>query len=1084
MKRKEAVYKGLQYIDVWVTDTSLTSPEYFQISEFPSRLTSGKNLFKLRGNPTNLKVGSYLNIEILDYNGDPIYHEIVNYIDEDKSRVIAIYIYEDTSPGDCTITLLGEAVNAPQEWQGRSNIKWMRSVPVNPTVSNDTEIIFETLPTVTLSEQVATQLDRIYPNNTQFPTYSTGTVRYFLANGQPAIELTGGTFTSDMSTGTIIVTTPQNPIPTATYLPANVQYQSTIKKILSPTTALLDTEYIVYSSQSISSHTYTQFANSSYLITYEASPTYVPTENSESFAFIEIKGLQPATGDVSRIKTFMNNNGQVGTWELINDVELTETEVFITSTSSLYPDQNIGIFTSQSIINTYWEGHTYQGLVETTAPTLTWTTASINNAMQITNAVDLTSTNTVSVAQIKSSYSGLFIANGSYKITFDALGVRTGTANPKLSFYLSGSAFNFDVTDYFNRELYTKLGKRVGEIEVTSDNQRFDDYVFNFQADNTGNAVLLVVVEAGNWQVADIRTTTDNDAGYTPDYTRIRSLVPTAHKIDNQLSFKVEYYNVAGVKSKQINYIYNKNWEGGNRYIDGDYSMLTGSLYIADSLESGIALTGNSSTGFARSLGYEGFDAGYPGFLLWSGSALPGQTSKGLPYSGVGLELYANTSSYFRYSTSANSIDVRTDNFFFGQYPAPFISGANGNIEISASNFHLSQQGDVTASNALFTGVALANIIRDKTVTITTANSSSYLQTIDIEPGGGVTNATRIVMDGSLGGEIIRRVRINCALLYPIGDFALPNLSSTAKLEFTIETNRSDTTIYDVFTPAKTGGTIIYPPNSITLDQGAAVTFVAGGASGNAFLSVAGTETPFDHTFKSYIMLTGSNNTSFIWIEENSGGDPVTIFVGSGSGATKSWVLGVDSGDAASFKISNATSFASPSALAMRIDTNENVSFAGDVTITGSVIIPNSTIPIDTAWTSYTPIWSTDGATQPVIGNGSITGAYKQIGKTVFVRVRLAFGSTTTGGTGAFYFSLPVSASIASGIQFPCSILDNGNAWYQGTVNGEYGGFTDKTAIIGQSAGGANSSQGVTSTFPIGFGTSDSIQFNGSYEAS
>ena len=245
MKRKEAVYKGLQYIDVWFTDTSLTSPEYFQISEFPIRLTSGKNLFKLRGNPNNLKVGSYLNIEILDYNGDPIYHEIADYIDEDKSRVVAIYIYKDTSPGDCTITLLGEAVNAPAEWQGRSNTKWMRTVPVNPTISNDSEIIFETLPVVTVSEQVATQLDRIYSGSIQFPTYSTGTVRYFLANGQPAIELTGGVFTSDMSTGTLTVAAPQIPIPTATYLPANVQYQSTIKKILSPTLALLDTAYTV-----------------------------------------------------------------------------------------------------------------------------------------------------------------------------------------------------------------------------------------------------------------------------------------------------------------------------------------------------------------------------------------------------------------------------------------------------------------------------------------------------------------------------------------------------------------------------------------------------------------------------------------------------------------------------------------------------------------------------------------------------------------------------------------------------------------------------------------------------------------------
>jgi hypothetical protein len=194
--------------------------------------------------------------------------------------------------------------------------------------------------------------------------------------------------------------------------------------------------------------------------------------------------------------------------------------------------------------------------------------------------------------------------------------------NPRLSVYISGSATAFDSTDYFNQELPKILGKRIGEIQVTSDSQRFDDVVFNFETDAGGTAAVLFVVEAGQWQIADVRTTTDNDAGYSPNYTRIRSLINTTHKANNQISFKVEYYNVDGAASKQISYLYDNAWQGGNRYIDGDYSMLTGSLYVADSLESGVAISGYKNSGFIRSLGYEGFDAGFPGFLLWSGSAL------------------------------------------------------------------------------------------------------------------------------------------------------------------------------------------------------------------------------------------------------------------------------------------------------------------------------------------------------------------------------------------------------------------------------------------------------------------------------
>jgi len=815
MKRKEAVYKGLEFIDVYFNDTSATSPDYFQISDFPTRLTAGKNLFKLRGHPTNLKVGGSLNIEVLDYNGNPIYTQVVDYIDEDKSRVIAIYIYEDTSPGDCTVTLLAEAatingVPAPQEWQGRANIKWTRSVPVNPNVSNVSEIIFEQAPGVTVDEIIGVQLNRIYSGSIQFPTYSTGTVRYFSYNNQPAVELTSGTFTSDMSTGTITVATPVNPTPTPNYAVSTTPYVSTIKKILNPTTALLDREYTALSSQSISVHTYNAFDASTYSLAYEATPTYVETENSQSFAFIQIRGLEPATGDVSRVKVFTNNNGTVGTWELINDIELEETEIFVPSTSSLYPDKSIGVFTTQSIINTYWEGKSYNG-IQTLAPaTLTWTTASIENGMQISSgSLNLENTDQVLVAQIKSSYAGIFLASSSYKVSLDAIGTTVSATPAKLAVYVSGSSFYQDPTDFFNQAFSTKLGKRVGEIVVTGTTQRFDDKTFSFESDYSGTGTLLLVIESGQWIVSDIHVTSDNDAGYTPNYTRIKSYVNTPHKIDNQINFKVEYYNVNGEKSKQISYVNNKDWEGGNRYIDGDYSMLTGSLYVADSLQSGIAISGYSNSGFVRSLGYEGFDSGFPGFLLWSGSALNGQTSKGSAYSGVGLELYANTSSYFRYSTRDNEIDIRTKTFFFGDPNTTFISGSNGLLQISSSNFHLKANGDVTASNADIAGVAQANIIRQKSVTITTANSSSYLQPLGdgtpIDP-----YLYNLRLDGFLGGQKIQRVIFDVDIPFsrPLAGFYLPNITTgqSGFVYIEIAANRSvyiDDTIGDMANATK-----------------------------------------------------------------------------------------------------------------------------------------------------------------------------------------------------------------------------------------------------------------------------------------
>ena len=707
MERKTVVYKGLEFIPVFFDDTSLTSPEYFQISEFPLRLTAGKNLFKLRGNPNNLKTGGALGIEVLDYNGDPIYSEVVNYIDEDKSRVIAIYIYDDTSPGDCTITLVAESVTienkpVPVEWQDKVNVRWTRTVPVNPMVANVSEIIFEKLPVVVVKEQIGVQLDRHYAT-TQFPIYTTGKVRFFSANNQPAIELTGGEFKSDMQSGTITVASPVNPSPTPAYPISTSRYVSTIKKILTPTTALLDQPYTVYSSQSIFPHTFNSFDDSTYSISYEATPIYSETENSQSFAYIQIEGLEPATGDISRTKIYTNNNGTIGTWDLVNDIELEQTEIFVPSTASLLPDISIGTFVTQSTVDTYWEGHSYLGNTESTPPTLTWTTASLDRAVLIDSGIDITANNRVLTFQTKNAFNGVFIADSFYKITLDALGTRSSVSNnndPVISIYMSGSAYDFDTTDLFNQELPVKLGKRIGELRVTTDSQRFDDVVFNFKTDNSGHGALIFVVESGQWQISDVRTTTDNDVGYTPNYTRIKTFIETTHKIDNQISFKVEYYNIDGVASNHVTYVYAKDWEGGNRYVDGDYSMLTGSLYVADSLNSGIAITGNANTGFIRSLGYQGFASGAPGFLLWSGSALQGQNTKGgVPYSGVGLELYADSDNYFRYSTADSSLDVHTKTFFLGDLATQFISGSAGNLQISSSGFHLTAAGNVTASS-------------------------------------------------------------------------------------------------------------------------------------------------------------------------------------------------------------------------------------------------------------------------------------------------------------------------------------------------------------------------------------------------
>ena len=86
-------------------------------------------------------------------------------------------------------------------------------------------------------------------------------------------------------------------------------------------------------------------------------------------------------------------------------------------------------------------------------------------------------------------------------------------------------------------------------------------------------------------------------------------------------------------------------------------------------------------------------------------------------------------------------------------------------------------------------------------------------------------------------------------------------------------------------------------------------------------------------------------------------------------------------------------------------------------------------------WQSYTVSWSAE-YTNPAIGNGTLIGRYTQIGKTVMGSIYLKCGSTTTYGSGAWFFRLPKTVA-NSGTPYlgTFTILDIGYTFYSGAVN-------------------------------------------------
>lgn len=136
-----------------------------------------------------------------------------------------------------------------------------------------------------------------------------------------------------------------------------------------------------------------------------------------------------------------------------------------------------------------------------------------------------------------------------------------------------------------------------------------------------------------------------------------------------------------------------------------DYLFGSDTSFISGS-PSGILISG-SQVDIRTSKFYFGdsstFISGANGNIAISGSNVDIQTNK---------FMFGNSSAMISGSVSGilisgSSVDVRTTRFFFGSVGSQYISGSDGNLEISSSRFRLSPQGEMTASAGEIGGLKL-----------------------------------------------------------------------------------------------------------------------------------------------------------------------------------------------------------------------------------------------------------------------------------------------------------------------------------------------------------------------------------------
>lgn len=136
------------------------------------------------------------------------------------------------------------------------------------------------------------------------------------------------------------------------------------------------------------------------------------------------------------------------------------------------------------------------------------------------------------------------------------------------------------------------------------------------------------------------------------------------------------------------------------------------------------------------------------------------------------------------------------------------------------------------------------------------------------------------------------------------------------------------------------------------------------------------------------------------------------------------------------------------------------------------------------AWTSFTPTFRS--GTGWAVGNATLTGKYKKIGRLVVVKIGILLGSTTTKGSGTLSIGGLPFANVTPTAVGLCNFnrasngTDYPGQWYVGT-GVDYG---ELRYFANLGTAGAIFHTGVTNTGPFTWATSDAIEATLVYESS
>lgn len=643
-----------RYINIH--DTDPMSRNYFRFSEFPDRLRLGKNMIRINANDKTLAIGSEIYIEFLDANGNALYHEVIDYIDKDKSRVIVVYVYEDTPIGEFT-ALFAARTSPIREKSDLSvpNLLWTSTGIIVPSQPTKSDVIFTKQPKIEFSEvkaaylEVTSSVSRLYTKATYDPSvevFDVGAPLQFSVSKeyetkfdsntfivkQPdtttttngvsperidlpndkrlsLIELSELRFEPDMIGSTVIF----NDIDIRRFAPSDVTaslfdigsvpaYSASVVRVLNTKKAYVYPPFkhiVEYTNNSGVKRiaTFNKFIGANTTASYFVANTDAtsPSTTSQSLFIANINNLEPAVGDVEKVRISFKGYGSLGEFEEFGTYPLEPKNAFIndgiykTTNRFGVVEEEIGVFHKASIVD-YWTSESY-GNTQIIPPI--WNRTTLINSIELA-AKPLISETDYYVIRPKMEYAISASLDTEYIIRFDAYAEPTGSGNnttrPQIDIYISGASVQSEPISYKKRNYRTpikdkvNLGTYLGSVLGANNNYEFDNE-FSFKLTEHKKVIPKFVIRQGNWNLSDIKVSPRKSIGFTPNQYKLIAPL-TKIKKDTEYIFKVDYLSQEGRKANIQTEMYGVTFEGGNIVLN-ENDVISGSPWNPQQLGPG-----------------------------------------------------------------------------------------------------------------------------------------------------------------------------------------------------------------------------------------------------------------------------------------------------------------------------------------------------------------------------------------------------------------------------------------------------------------------------------------------------------------